>query len=101
MHSQKSLPVFSKGRRASFIAVDKKFLFSPPFFPHFFSRLWHRCFPKIKDFEPQKYRKHPIYGWQYLEENKITYEVLAKVTWAVIPANPGSGPGQAPESRTA
>jgi hypothetical protein len=28
-------------------------------------------------------------------------ELLAKVTYSVIPANPGSGPGQAPESRIA
>jgi hypothetical protein len=26
-------------------------------------------------------------------------EAPAKVTYAIIPANPGSGPGQAPESR--
>jgi hypothetical protein len=31
----------------------------------------------------------------------FTIEPLAKVGHSVIPANPGSGPGQAPESRIA
>ena len=33
--------------------------------------------------------------------NFLREELLAKVTYSVIPANPGSGPGQAPESRIA
>ena len=36
-----------------------------------------------------------------LAVKKIMNEVLAEVTYSVIPANPGSGPGQAPESRIA
>jgi len=31
----------------------------------------------------------------------LSIEVFAKVTYTVIPANPGSSPGQAPESRIA
>jgi hypothetical protein len=35
------------------------------------------------------------------DRNRKAGELLAKVTYSVIPANPGSGPGQAPESRIA
>jgi len=34
-----------------------------------------------------------------LNKNLDYAELLAKVTYSVIPANPGSGLGQAPESR--
>jgi hypothetical protein len=50
MHSQKSLPVFSKGRRASFIAVDKKFLFSPPLFSSFLLQIMAQVFSENKGF---------------------------------------------------
>jgi hypothetical protein len=36
-----------------------------------------------------------------IDNVRLTSEALAKVTYSVIRANPGSGPGQAPESRIA
>jgi hypothetical protein len=48
----------------------------------------------IKNEEIVKWERNPVGK----KPRKI--EALAKVVCSVIPANPGSGPGQTPESRT-
>ena len=50
-------------------------------------RAWRRTYS-----ERQKRRE------QRGESNKLFLEALAKITYSVNPANPGSSPGQAPES---